>query len=366
MKTLLLDLSTLLNLPVSRYPLINNIKRISDYNYGKMFNYINALTLNVKNQHPLVGLLQNLSIDPAWTKDYVIAYTTLRSRSLCSAFGIASQNNSNITPDHIALHRGSKEYLVLLENNYLNYADTLTFKDLNPLVPLFDNITDYSYLTGGSRGTITDDTYKGTVVVMGVNMVDLALGWWLCMQSEDTKDYGIHRYIGGIVLPKFQVMHNNYALFNTLYEHIVNRKGYGDMLQSESVDFNTMAIRNDLIKLMEFTVIQLKSYTWRSHKQLYSNLKTIMFMDPDVMFDADLYKGKDHENIVWAFELLHIKYLILYFTIINDLSIEGDSVRGWAEQTTKLVANRFDRLKDPVLRKLSSVYLTQLEQLIKN
>lgn len=342
MKTILLDSSVRIKLPAQRYPLISNVVRINDFNITKMKDRIDDLNYALFNQNMLVGLLQNLAIDPEWTLDYVINYTRLRSKSLCSAFKIITEHNVEGTHPNTIFYGNCNESFCLLDSR--RDLTNISLYSLKSLVPIYSTITTYGYGTSAERERNSQFDYKHDFSLVGINLVELAVGWWIYMKSTDK---GIHTYLATVVLPEFELLHNQLALFNALYEHVVNNIGYSQLLLGESLSFNTMKIRDDLIAMESFWVRTMKVSSWKTNLLLMEYLNTSMTKELPFLFNSEQYNLTYNPNVVWMFELTAVKYYQIYYKLINDLSLVPDSTSGRLKQLVPLVKDRWKLIKDP-------------------
>lgn len=364
MKTILLDVDQNLRLAVMRYQKTDNLLRNHKYNIQKMWEKIGDMEYNLFNQNIFVGLLQNLSIDPSWTLEYVIAYTKLRSRSLCSAFGIASQNNKGVQHPDTLFYGKCKEFFVYVENSRDLTKESLY--SLKSIFPIYSTITTFTYLPTAERERNAQMDYQYDTALVGVNLVELAVGWWMYMNDPRFTGHGIHQYLGTVAFPNFELIHNQLAIFNSLYSHIVNKVGYSHLLEMEKLTFNTLVVRDMLIKLLEYMTIQLKSNSFKNHKVVQAYLKrSDMMPDYDLIFGTNGYDLSYNENVIWPFELASVKYFILHFTLMNELSIIGDDMRGQLMQLVPLVRQRWQRIKDSELSRHAVDQITILESLLK-
>lgn len=348
MKTILVDISASLRLPVLRYPELNNVLRNNSYNVKQMWKRIGEKNLTLFNQNVLVGLLQTLSIDPDWTREYVVAYARLRSRSLCSAFEIISPHNRKGTHKDTLFYGGCTECFCLLENNRDITEATAT--SLLELVPIYSTINNWTYNPSAERERHQQFDYRNDFAMIGINIVELALGWWLYMNDPVNDGHGIHHYLATVVTPKFGLLHNELAYFNSLYEHIVNRVGYSELLEGEGLDFNIVRIRNDLLAMLTFQVKSMKSSTWRSSDLLLSYLSTELTPNLKSLFDTNNYALDYNPNTVWGFELNAVKFYQIYLTLCNELSYTPSSIAGTLKQHAPLVASRWKLINDPAFK----------------
>jgi hypothetical protein len=72
---------------------LGNLVRQTEINRNTFKEYLAQGPHALENQNILVGLLQELSIDPQWDMDTVISYTRLRSNMLASVFKITNMNS---------------------------------------------------------------------------------------------------------------------------------------------------------------------------------------------------------------------------------------------------------------------------------
>jgi len=348
MKTILVDTSVSLRLPAMRYPQISNVLRNNSYNVKQMWKRIGEKNLTLFNQNVLVGLLQTLSIDPDWTLEYVAAYAKLRSRSLCSAFEIISPHNRQGIHKDTLFYGGCTECFCLLENNRdITEVDAMSLREL---VPIYSTINTWSYNPSAERERKSQFDYSKDFAMIGVNIVELAVGWWLYMKDPANDGHGIHHYLATIVTPKFGILHNELAYFNSLYQHIVNRVGYSELLEGEGLDFNIVKIRNDLLDMLTFQVKSMKSSSWDTSLLLMSYLSTELTPNLKGLFDANSYALEYNPNVIWGFELNAVKFYQIYLTLCNELSYTPSSIAGTLKQHAPLVASRWKLIEDPAFK----------------
>lgn len=359
MKTILVDTSVSLRLSPMRYPLINNLVRNNDYNVRQMWKRISEKNLNLFNQNMLVGLLQTLAIDATWTLEYVTIYAKFRSRSLCSAFKIISDNNRESSHHDVIFYGGCTESFCLLENN--RDLKKLTLNDLDPLVPVYSTITTWSYNPSGERERQQTFDYSNDFAYIGLNIVELAVGWWMYMNDPKYDGHGIHHFLANVVTPKFGIQHNQLAYFNALHAHIVNRAGYSDLLLGEGVDFTVVGVRDQLLDMLGYYVKALKTSTWKTNLLLKSYLDTEMTRELVGFFDVGQYDLSYSPNRIWGFELNAVKYYQIYFALCNELSYTPDSTSGMIKQFVPLVESRWKQIDDPKFRKHALALLKQLD-----
>lgn len=363
MKSLLLDL---INTPAQTksYPLMGNINRISQYNIDKQFRFILSMPYNQENQNVLVGLLQNLSIDPEWELDYVVAYSRLRSGSLCSAFNVNSQSKNATATKNVVYYNGCDETLCLLETDKV-YDPAVTYSDLKPLVPLYTSFALYTYNPPVERYKQEQLNLKDQYAILGLNIVELAIGWWLFMKDPAFEGLGIHAYIAKVVTPRFGILSNELSLFNGVCDYYVNQSNSTDLLLTESVVFNTMSYMDGISKYVSYMIDALKNAPLKSHLHLYPYFEGRLIPHLSFLFNTDVYKGKYYENVIWCLEASAIKYLSLYFAIINDQGKKSDGERSMCLQTIPLITNRYNHIKNVALREHLLKQLDQLFNLAK-
>lgn len=306
------------------------------------------LNYNLENQNVLVGLLQNLSINPEWDLEYVISYTRMRSRSLCSAFDIITPHKREGSHPNTIFYGGCKEVFCLLENR--KDLTNSSLSSLKSLVPIYSTITTFSYNTAAERERKSQIDYSNDVALIGVNLIELAVGWWMYMKMPGLEGHGIHHYLAGCVMPEFELLHNQMALFNTLYEHIVKDVGYSALLLGEKLQFNTLKIRDDLIAMESYWVTKLKGSTWNSNKLLMNYLFNRVCPDLPELFNSAPFDLGYNANAVWMFELTAVKYYQIYYRLINDLSYTPDMTSGQLKQLVPLVKGRWANIEDSYVR----------------
>lgn len=364
MKNVLLNFDMMPKLAIMRYPQTSDIVRRHQYNIEKMVQYGERTLPTMFNQNILVGILQHLAIDPAWSMDYVINYTRYRSRSLCSAFQIASQNNKGKQHNNTLFFNGCHEFYCLLEKE--QYQKNPEFKDLQPLVPLYSDITTFGYKTAAGRERNPVMDYHNNYAVVGINFIELAVGWWYYLNDPLQVDRGIHHYVATLVMPQFEVLHNELSLINSVYQRIVNKTNYDELLLNDPVHFNTFAVRDRLLKFIEYWVITMKANNWHHPLALYGFLTTPLTPDTSLWLDGNRYTSRYYENTLWCLELPCIQYHLLYFTLLNELSISGSGLRSQLKQNIPLLQHRYHRIGDETFKEKALGLLDDLLKLVND
>lgn len=361
MKSFLLDLKHLPAIYISD-PLINNVLRLDVYNTQQMKDFVGSIPYALQNQNVLVGLLQNLSIDPEWSAEYVVQYVKFRSKSLCSAFSITSPNNVGKVKYNVLCYGGCHEHLCLLEDDRDYDYSNIQQDDLTPFVPMYSTLTTYSYLPPIELERKPQIDYSNDYVIIGINLVELALGWWLYMNDPVNEGLGIHTYIPKLPSIKFKLLLNQFSLFNGLYEYFVKENNIDDLLKYENVIFNTMSMDNRLNDHLSFQITKIKDYPIKSHTYLLSLIQSSLTPDLFELFDDKEYNAEYYGTMIWCLEAKYIRYAILYLSIINDQDRRGDWLVATIIQYVPLIKNRLERIgKNTVVTHL----FDQLDLLMK-
>jgi|AGFS01.1.fsa_nt_gi hypothetical protein len=359
MQTILVDTTDSSRLSPMRYPLINDIVRNNNYNVRQMWKRIGEKNLNLFNQNMLVGLLQTLAVDPTWTLEYVMTYAKFRSRSLCSAFKIISNSNREGVHKDTLFYGGCTECFCLLEKT--RDLSKLELMELNPLVPIYSTLTNWTYNPSAERERVQQFDYSNDFAYIGINIVELAVGWWKYMNDPRYDGHGIHHYLANIVTPKFGLQHNQLAYFNALHAHIVNRVGYSELLEGEGLDFNIVGVRKGLTAMLTYQVKSMKASTWKTHQLLQNYLETELTPELVGFFNAQQYDLNYNPNVIWGFELNAVKYYQIYFALCNELSYTPNSIAGTLKRFAPLVENRWKQIDDVDFRKHAIAMLKQLD-----
>jgi hypothetical protein len=305
---------------------MGNLLRVTEFNRRAFRTYVDRTPFNLENQHILVGLLQQLSIDPDWDLDYVVKYTRFRANSLCSTFKITSINRIGDPITNGFYRDNTREHWVLLDNTK-EYSEELGFSMelLRPVVPLFSTVLERGYKHNEHRSRLINDKIDD-VAIIGLDLVELAIGWWLYMKEERDADNGIHAYVSKHPMVSAQLIHNQLAVVNILYEFFVKEQDLNTLISTSTVTFTTLS-EEKLFK--EYILFLIDSFTSTGRRLV--DLGHMIAQIPslyDTMYFSYVSSGQNavFSQTVWAMEPQVLKLCAIYLSIANRMKYRASDI----------------------------------------
>ncbi|EJI5696415.1 hypothetical protein NFI00_000118 [Salmonella enterica] len=349
MNTVSLPSFTQFKYPLLNYGELGNLLRDTEFNRRALQQRVAMVNYNLPNQHVLVGLLQQLAIDPDWSIEYVATYARFRAYTLSTLFKITNIQNLGTPQSDVFYYNGVKEVLFLLDNNR-SYDELTTIEALCPVIPMYTTVNFHSYKPSIERtNSTTLPNAKGGIAFIGIDLVELAVGWWLYMRQAREVDTGIHAYLVKYPLVNAQLIHNQLNVVNTLYEHIVNETPYGDLMDPEEVTFITSDVRKKLTNYMGWLVRALKGRRLDNLGHLLAQIKSI-YEVPYFDFLYEPGNSKMFAQTRWVYEPGVLKLFILYLTIANELSYKAGDINTQIHDAIPKMINNYQRIADKTIR----------------
>lgn len=332
--------------PKVNYGSLGNLHRQTEYNRKAFRDYVAVNIFNLENEHLLVGLLQQLSIDPEWDLDYVVEYTRFRANSLCTLFNITSLNHVGSPILRGFFREGTIEHWCLIENDKVYKEKTLDFSTLHPIVPLYSTSTRHSYRHNAIRQM--EPMNQSGFAVMGLNLVELAVGWWKYMRDPQY-DGGISAYVCHFPLVNAQLIQNQLAVLNVLYEHLVNEKPLDELIYTDTVSFITVSETKLLREYVEFLVHCFTHNRLMDLSHLMAQLLSI-YKQPYFNY-VRAGKAALFSQTAWVWEPAVMKLYALYLTIANQKGYKAADINTVINRTHATRVNNYQRIPDVFTRK---------------
>lgn len=332
--------------PMKYFPSMDNLRRLTTFNEKAFRNYVDQNPFNMENQHLLVGILQQLAISPEWDLDYVVAHTRLHSYSLATVFKINSINGVGEEITNGFYQEGCTEVWGLIEHDKV-YPITITQEDLRPVVPVYSTILKAGYKLTVERNPASVAN-KGKVAVIGLNLVELAIGWWMYMREDLERDTGISAYLCKYPLYYAQLMHNQSVAINMLYEFFVNGTPLKEMYKMETVKFTTLAEEKLYKEWFNFKVDFLTSRKLESIGHLMASL--------DNLYRSNYFnfenggRAKFFVQTRWMWEPGPIKLYSIYFAIFNALGYPVGDVKATLQRVMPMVHKSLEKCPSTLCR----------------
>lgn len=340
---------------------LDNLRRQTEWNRKAFRSYVLANAFNLENEHVLVGLLQQLSIDPTWDLDYVIQYTMFRSYSLCTLFKITSLSHIGAMTGEGFYREGTAEHWCLIEKD-LDYTQVFDPSTSTPIVPLYTTKTNHSYKHTLLRSIKPINPPKDLAVI-GINLVELAVGWWWYMQDPANDGTGITAYLSGYPLMNAQLVHNQLATVNVLYEHIVNEKPLEELIKTDSVTFITISETKLLKEYLEFLTTRLTGNRLVDINHMLTQFVSL-YKHP---FSPFVRAGKAalFAQTCWVWEPAIMKLYALYLTIAIKGGYKVGDITTIINRSHAGRVNNYQRIPEKVFRDHFIVLANEIQTLAK-
>ena len=346
--------------PMKHFNGMNNLRKATAFNERAFRNYVNQTPFNLENQHLLVGILQQLAISPEWDLEYVVSYTRLMSYSLSYVFKITSINGIGEVIKDGFYREGCHELWGLIEHDKI-YPQNIAHEDLRPIVPVYSNILKTEYKLTVERGI--PPTHRGfDIAVIGLNMVELAIGWWLYMREGHDKDTGIHAYLCKYPLFYAQLIHNQSVTINMLYEFFVKGKPLKEMYERGQVKFTTLNEEKLYKEWFNFKADFLTSRKLVSAGHLMASLDNLYRHNYFNFEDGGT--AKFFSQTRWLWEPSAIKLYSIYFAVSNAVGHNAGDIKSNLKVILPFVVKSFDKCPSTLCRDHFKGIALELSRLI--
>jgi len=325
---------------------MGNLHRQTEFNRKAFLSFIEEQTYDIENEHVLVGLLQQLSINAEWDLQYVVSYTRFRAYSLCTMFKITSMSHVGSARTDGFYRESVREHWCLIENDK-RYQDNVSLEELRPVIPLCSTVTKHMYTHTFNRDDRVNSTYND-LAIMGVDLVELAVGWWLYQRQNLVRDAGVHAYVAKFVLTQAQLCHNQLSVINILYEHFVHGVVIDDLIVTDSVVFNTVSEKRLLSIYYTHLVKALTGRRLANFEHFLSIIESI-YAKPYFNY-VQAGKSALFSQTVWCWEPALMKLYSVYLTLANREGHILPDVNTLVLRTHAKRINNYQRIQETYFR----------------
>lgn len=330
-----------------QYPKINNLHRNTEFNRNALEEKVQRSTYQLQDQHVLVGLLKQLSISPDWDLDYVVEHARLHAPRLASLFKMTTINNMGSQIKNFFFKGECSEHLTLIDNDAKYTLATLDINELKPVVPLYTTLTTHSYKPSVER-LPTDSTTPKDFAVIGIDVVELAIGWWLYMKQPRTVDTGIQAYLVKYPLVNAQLIQNQLAVINVLFEHIVNERPYSELIKTENVNFITEDLSRYLEEYYSFLVKRFRARRLTDIGNLLAQIYSIYNRKFFNYIEGGKYSLFTQTSWIWEPAIL--KLYAIYLKLGNELFYTCGDINTNVSISNRVRTINYQRIGDKHLR----------------
>lgn len=329
--------------PTLRFADLANMRRQTEFNRNAFEEWTRRQPFNVENDHLLVGLLQQLSINADWDLEYVVGYTRFRAYSLCTLFKITSLHQVGNAHTNGFYKNNVREHWCLIENDKTYSEDTVHLNDLRPVIPLCSSVTQHGYSHYMTRPDHTSNNI-GALAVMGIDLVELAVGWWLYQRLNRERDTGPGAYIAQYPFVKAQLIHNQSTVLNILYDHVVHKVPLATLVAFDKVTFTTVSEERLFIKYLEFLIGYYKSHRLQNFEHFLKMVESI-YTEPFFNY-VRAGRAALFSQTMWIWEPPILKLYSLYLTLCNEQKIKAGDINTAIEITHGTRIQNFRRVPE--------------------
>lgn len=362
MNTLSLPSFTQFQYPLINYGQMANLLRGTEFNRRAIMEHVAMVNYNLPNQHVLVGLLQQLAIDPEWSLERVVAVARLRAYTLSTLFNITNRQHVDGAQEDVFYYNGVQEVLFLIDNQK-SYDEGLTHIEyLCPVIPMYCSVNFHSYKPSIERMNKNTLPQKGGVAFIGIDVVELAVGWWLYMKQERQVDSGIHAYLVKYPLVNAQLIHNQLNVINTLYDHIVHGRSYSELNQAEDVTFITSKLDTPLTDYMTWLTKVLLGRRLKDMGQMLAQIKSL-YSVPYFDFLQESGDTSLFSQTRWVYEARVLKLRSIYLTLANQLFYKATDINTSTTIAIPKMLNNYQRIPDKIVREHLTALALECQEL---
>lgn len=329
--------------PGLRFADLANMRRQTEFNRKAFTGWTRQQPFNVENESLLVGILQQLSINPEWDLEYVVGYARFRSYSLCTLFKITSIHQVGAATTNEFYRNNTREHWCYIENTKKYIPGEISLKALNPVVPLCSTVTQHGYshpLTRSKRVSSTTDD----MAVMGIDIVELAVGWWLYQRLNRSRDTGPGAYIAQYPFVKAQLTHNQLTVINVLYEAFVHNLPLQSLITADTVIFTTSSEQKYYMKYLEFLIGYFSNHRLESFEHFLKTIESIYAVPYFNYISSD--RNGLFAQAMWIWEPAILKLYSIYLTACNKTNRKASDINTIVERTHRERTQEYRRIPE--------------------
>lgn len=334
--------------PRSNFLGMDNLLRVTELNRKDFRKDTTDEIFNLEDQHVLVGLLRHLTIDPEWTLEEVVTQTRFRANSLCSLLKITSLNKVGTALANGFYREGVLEHWVLIENTKQYSLDSLQLDNMRAVVPLYSTVLNRGYKHNALRKPAATGAAPSGFAIIGIDLVELAVGWWFYMRQDLHKNTGISAYCCQYPLYTAQLIHNQLTLINILYEFLVKEQPLKELIKTDVVRFTTLSEEKLLKEYLGHIVDDMTGPRLKDLGHLMSKIGSV-YRTP--MFNyVDGGTATLMAQTKWAWEIGPLKLHAIYLSVANRMGYRVSDVNTTLNRVLPAMIRNYSRIPEPFCR----------------
>lgn len=347
--------------PRSNFIGMDNLLRITELNRRDFREVVTRDIFVLEDEHVLVGLLRMMTIDPEWSLEQVVAQARFRANSLCSLFKITCINRVGEPIENGFYRNGTVEQWTLIDNNKRYVEGVVDLDTMRPVVPLYSTVTKRGYKHSILQPVLKQ---KGPdFAIMGIDPVELAVGWWRYMQYTTGKNEGISAYLCQHPLFVAQLMHNQLSLINIMYEFLTKEKSFDQIVETDVVSFTTMNEEKLLKEYLTHILNDMTGPRLKSFNHLISKFGSVYRRSQFNYYTGGRMQLFNQSR--WSWEPAALKLLVIYLSVANRMGYRASDVNTNILRATHSMRGNYGRITDSFSRKHILELLAEVEILNK-
>lgn len=339
------------------YTKLKSLHRATRINRESFEEYIENNTFVGDSDSIPMGLIRSLGIEADWDLDYLVSYVRLRSYSLATPFKLTSISNQGSLITSGLYKENTKERWVLIDNEREYELESLNIDKLSPIIPLYSTVTKRSYLPTDLKD---DKSYQPEqLAIVGIDLVELAIGWWLYLNTYKEHSFGIDKYLTKHVFNRAQLYQNQLAVINILFECLINGGDLNDLInQDERLPFSLVNENRHLEDVLKYTIKALR------HKRLVS-FNHLLYLIPSIYsenFDNQIRGDKSSElaQSSWIWEPPILKLFAIYLKVSTQGGYKASDINTLIDRVRRVMPRNLNRINDKYFR----THIQELAELV--
>jgi len=333
--------------PGSNFLDMGNLLRVTQINADDFKENVSTNIFVLEDQHILSQLLYHLAVDPDWTMEEVLVQTRYRANALASLFNITSSNRPGKAFYGGFYRDGCIEHWTLIDNEkaYTN----VHLDSINPLVPLYSTSMMRGYKHPALRSSVKPSS-PTEFAIIGIDIVELALGWWVYMNSPEW-GYGTREsFLCKYVLGKAVFTQNQLSIINMLYSFFVFDEPMNNIVRTYNVSFTTVSETKLIKKLLGHIIDDMTSVRLKNMEHFMSKIKSV-YREPHFNY---LRGGKQRlfTQARWTWEPGVLKLMVIYLSVCNRMKYRASDVNGPISRAIRQMIKNYSAIPEPFCRDL--------------
>lgn len=340
--------------PIPQYGKLDNLNRIMARNCSRFEAFSSAGNRVVNNNHPLVKLLLEISVDPTWTPEYLMSVINSKGKRVASQVNFTSlyNNGNNFTGQFFPENNHNTMVVVSMDESssavQINSLPSKNIHRVASLHPMFttgyNHYWDIQELIDTVRRVSSSDLYT----MLELDLPAFVMGYYWYLRDRIERDISIglspHHYVLLVIMDMW-MEYNDIVTINLSVDD--------EPVAIKSAPFAMEAYGNDLNayvqwkrKTMSGVVMKTFSQYARYHSSIYKKEPLKSYIYPDAG------KSLFFIQMSWAWTLQSLYWVQGFIELGNFVGFEDPTISSQLKSFFKLNPSfMLDQIKDPLWKK---------------